>query len=252
MEQRIKAFHLGHRLKLSKLKNDAGMRLLKSDATYHFYIADESSFVYVKDFGAVVFINFSDDKIDAFLSLNKVSSAGIEEDYLIIMEPSCDMHIDFDKIYVPELNNDLLHIVCLNVAQSLALDQYQEEVDILLNKTRLISAKLKSTGRIQYTRKQLAKYIGEIMNLRIRIADNLYIFEAPPLAWQDPSLGEMDEIMNREFDFANRHRAIQHNLTVVKDNHEFFNNLLQHKHSSLLEWIIIVLILFEVVHILLK
>ena len=57
--------------------------------------------------------------------------------------------------------------------------------------------------------------------------------------------------LNEELDFKNRFASIQHSLDIVKENLELFKDILQHKHSSLLEWIIIILILFEVIHVLL-
>ncbi len=251
MEFRIRAYHIGKRLDLTHVDSLFSLRAAKSDPTYRLIVPNENTFYYFKDFGAVITINATQVERDEVLSKLGANTDTFEE-FTLHVDPSESLRADFNTIWIPELNLDLLHIICLNIAQSLALDQYQKEVDILLEKTRVITTQLEKLGKINNSQRKLARFSGEIMNLRNRMADNLYIFETPPLAWKDLQLSEMDEILNLELDFGNRHRAIQHSLLVVKDNHEFFNNLLQHKHSSLLEWIIIILILFEVIHIFIK
>lgn len=247
----LHACHFGDRLDFVRVDEVMESEALRMDPTFRLFQISEDAFVYFKDFGAVVFVNVSEDEQKSLFRRMNFDDLSPER-YFIEVSKTAPKREDFSNIVIPEYNVDMLHITCLNVAQSLALDHYQKEVDQLLEKTRLMSSELERTGRINYSRKRLAKLIGEIMNLRNRMVDNLYIFEAPPLAWQDPELTKIDEMMSNRFDFSNRHKSIQNSVSVIKENHEFFNDLLQHKHSSLLEWIIIILILFEVVHVLIK
>ena len=247
----VHAYHLGDRLDFGHVDVALENKVLRKDSTFRLFKISEDAFVYFKDFGAVVFVNVNEDEQKSTFRRLSFHDLSPERYFIEVSEIAVERE-DFSNILIPEYNVDMLHITCLNVAQSLALDHYQKEVDLLLEKTRVMSAELERTGRIRYSRKYLAKLIGEIMSLRNRMADNLYIFEAPPLAWQDPELTKIDEMMSNRFDFSNRHKSIQNSVAVIKENHEFFNDLLQHKHSSLLEWIIIVLILFEVVHVLIK
>ena len=41
-------------------------------------------------------------------------------------------------------------------------------------------------------------------------------------------------------------------LSIIKDNLELFRTLMQHRYSSLLEWIVIILILFEVLNVVIE
>lgn len=53
-----------------------------------------------------------------------------------------------------------------------------------------------------------------------------------------------ETVHTRELDITLR-RYIQENLSIVQENLELFKDLSQHIHSAQLEWIIIILILFE-------
>ena len=88
------------------------------------------------------------------------------------------------------------------------------------------------------------------MNLKNSIAENLFIFEVSDLAWTDKNLGKLDAKMRDELEIVTRHHGLQHSLNVISENLDFFKDILQHKHSSLLEWIIIILILFEILQVL--
>lgn len=248
MKLMIRGFHSGSRFDLAEIRKTIQLPLVKSDNTFLLYLLNDT-YTYIKNYGVIVFVNSSKEDTERILKQVSGESQFGEKQYSLIVDPSKDIDVNFDTICIPEYEPDLVHIISLNIAQSLALDHYQGEVDQLLEKSKDISLKLQRTGRISNSRKELSKFIGEIMNLRNRMADNLYIFESPPFAWKDKKLTDIDEQLNKELDVNNRFKAIQHSLNIVKENHEFFNDLLQHKHSTLLEWIIIILILFEVVHI---
>jgi uncharacterized Rmd1/YagE family protein len=251
MEYKVYGVHFGRKQRLADIEKQAGQAPLRKDPTFLLFQPKEHQLAYFKDFGAAVFINMNDRDIETFLG-RPLSEASVSETYWLTGDTSESKHDDLDYIHVPSLTLDVQHIVCLNIAQSLALHYYQNQVDRFLKRTRKMTTELERTGKIRYSRKRLGQMIGQIMNLRNSIEDNLYIFEAPPLAWQDQALTQVDEMMAERFDFTNRHRSIQNSVAVIRENHEFFNDMLQHKHSSLLEWIIILLILFEVIHVLIK
>jgi uncharacterized Rmd1/YagE family protein len=49
--------------------------------------------------------------------------------------------------------------------------------------------------------------------------------------------------MKRTFDLQERFRNIEDELGIIKENLELFKDIMQHRHSNLLEWIIIILIM---------
>jgi uncharacterized Rmd1/YagE family protein len=251
MELKIKTYHFGFKFQLNRVKDLFDEPPVKSDNTYLLFKWDDSSFVYIKDFGCAVFVNIPKEAQSTLvedLNGGKDDWAKYESHQLII-DSDKQISVGFDHITIPTIDVELVHIIALNLAQSAILNHYQSLTDDLLDGTRELSNHLEITGKVNLTRKRLAKFIGQTMSLRNRIADNLYIFEAPPLAWTDIRLSQLDTMLSEELDFKNRYHGMQSSLNVIRENHEFYKDMLQHKHSSMLEWIIIILILFEIVQI---
>ena len=251
MELKIKTYHFGFKFHLNEVKDLFDEPPVKSDSTYLLYKWDDSSFVYIKDFGCAVFVNIPKE---VQTTLVEDLNGGIDdwikyESHQLIVDSEKQLSVGFDHITIPSIDVELVHIIALNLAQSAILNHYQSMTDELLEETRELSGHLEITGEVNLTRKRLAKYIGQTMSLRNRIADNLYIFEAPPLAWTDIRLSQLDTMLSVELDFKNRYHGMQSSLNVIRENHEFYKDMLQHKHSSMLEWIIIILILFEIIQI---
>jgi uncharacterized Rmd1/YagE family protein len=139
----------------------------------------------------------------------------------------------------------------LNVSQSVALDYYSEQTNKLLEETNYHTQILEKKGRLDISGINLKKYIGKTLNLKNRIAENLYIFDSPPETWEDESLNKIDLGLKRTFDLQERFRNIQEGLQIVKENLELFKDILQYRNSNLLEWIIIALISAELLNLIL-
>ena len=169
------------------------------------------------------------------------------EKYKIKIEEEQSITIGFDEIELPRITVDIAHIIMLNLAQSVAVDYYYSQSSNLLESSAVYSKQLEETGKIKLTRNKMRSYIGKTMNIKNKIAEELFIFDTSTLAWNTEELSEIDKKINEELNIVERHYGLQHNLAVVKENLDLFKDILQHKHSSLLEWIIIILILFEVI-----
>ncbi|MGH9575888.1 MAG: hypothetical protein ACRD3R_00515, partial [Terriglobales bacterium] len=83
-----------------------------------------------------------------------------------------------------------------------------------------------------------------------RKAENLYIFDNPIMVWDNERLDKLHAGLKTTFDITMRYRAIVEELVIVKENLDLFKDLMLHRQSSFLEWIIIALILVEVLNLL--
>jgi uncharacterized Rmd1/YagE family protein len=109
---------------------------------------------------------------------------------------------------------------------------------------------LEKKGKLDISGINLKKYIGKTLNLKNRIAENLYIFDSPPETWENENLNKVDVELKRTFDLQERFRNVQEGLEIVKENLELFKDIMQYRNSNLLEWIIIILIFVEVMNLL--
>jgi hypothetical protein len=140
----------------------------------------------------------------------------------------------------------------LNVSHSVALDLYNQQTNKLLEETNHHTQVLEQKGTLDLSGIKLKKFIGRTLNLKNRIAENLYIFDSPDETWDDEQLNRLDIGLKKTFDLKARFRNIQEGLQIVKENLELFKDLLQYRNSIVLEWVVIALILVEVINLLIE
>ncbi|WP_237275788.1 RMD1 family protein [Tenacibaculum ovolyticum] len=250
-----KAYHLEIRILLSEIRKDfEKYKLIKREHSFLLYKVNEQSYIYVKEYGSVVFINVNEKLINSTLSLflneKKVISSLPSEEYTITFLD--EIEVDFGTIQLKELNDDVAHIIMLNLAQSVALMNYVNKVSDLHDKTMVYSKQLEKTGNFKLSKVQMRKFIGKTMNFKNNIAENLFVFDTPDVAWNNKDLSGLDYKLKDELDIIKRHQGIENSLNVIKENLDLFNDILQHRYSSMLEWIIIILILFEIVQVIVE
>ena len=105
---------------------------------------------------------------------------------------------------------------------------------------------MEEEGKLKISRKNIMKFIGKALNTKNKIVENLYIFDAPAVTWNNEYLEKVNTTLSRHFELGLRYRSIENNFNIIKDNLEAFTDLYHQSESSKLEWIIIILILVEV------
>lgn len=250
------AYHLGSKLDLKRIRKQSVFSLIKYEHSFLLFQIKDNSFVYFKDYGSIVFINCDENIKQQLFKLVFKNDLNINdlpvEKYDIIIGKEQKTEVEFDHITVAEFTVDIAHVIMLNLAQSVALDNYYKMSFSLLESMKKYALQLERTGNIKLTRNRMRKFIGTTMNLKNRIAENLFIFDTSSIAWSTENLLQLDNQLAKELDVVDRHHGLQENLNVVKEKLELFKDILQHKYSSLLEWIIILLILFEVVQLIIE
>lgn len=226
--------------------------LLHADADELFYRTGKEGFIYVFKYGVVCFLNYDEEEAKRFFQLiapyckNRFEQQLTEE--FQIETNANQIKFGYNKIEIVSADVEIFRLVMLNVSQSVALDYYYEQTSKLLVETNSHTQNLENKGKLDVSGRNLKRYIGKTLNLKNRIAENLYIFDSPPETWEDENLNKIDIGLKRTFDLQERFRNIQEGLQIVKENLELFKDIMQYRNSNLLEWIIIVLIFVEVLN----
>jgi uncharacterized Rmd1/YagE family protein len=249
----VVAYQVADSIDIRGFRNAFTAPLHHGDADELFYVVDPEKFIYVFKYGIACFLNQSELEVSAFLQLlspfcRNPFGKRLSEDFEVEQHATAD-RFGYNKIEVMNPGIEAFRLIMLNVSQSVALDFYNEQADILLKETNHYTQSLGKNGTLGLGGKSLKQYIGRTLNLKNRIAENLYIFDSPDETWEDEYLNSLDQGLKRNFDLQSRYRSIQEDLAIVKENLELFKDLLQYRNSNMLEWIIIILILVEVVNI---
>ncbi|MBA4240353.1 MAG: hypothetical protein C0448_06490 [Sphingobacteriaceae bacterium] len=249
---KVHAYQYSESIDIKAFKSDFTAELKYFSPDELFYQIEENKFVYVFKYGVICFLNYDAMKIAEFFKLmtqytkNRFENKLYEE---FVIETDCKHNsFGFNKIEIINADSETLRIIMLNVSHSVALDFYSDQSDILLEGTNHQIQYLENEGKLNISGKNLRRYIGRTLNLKNKISQNLYIFDSPPETWEDENLNKIDIGLKKTFDLQIRYRNIHEDLQIIKENLELFKDLMQYKKSTLLEWIVILLILIEVLN----
>jgi uncharacterized Rmd1/YagE family protein len=226
------------------------------DADELFYKTGDQDFIYVFKYGVVCFLNIDEARRDVFLQriapfCKNVFQLPLSEEFEVETNAR-ENKFGFNKIEIVKPDIEVLRLIMLNVSQSVSLDYYSELTNLLLEETNSHTLTLERKGRLDISGANLKKYIGKTLNLKNRIAENLYIFDSPPETWEDEDLSRIDLGLKRTFDLQERYRDIREGLEMIRENLELFKDLLQYRNSTVLEWIIIILVALEVLNLVIE
>jgi len=163
-------------------------------------------------------------------------------------EISIDMHERFklDMITLDSDNPQVKLAISYGLAQSIKLEAFEDAIQKVIKKNANLPEDITLRGVISLSRNSIFKRMGEIFIARSSINLNSEYLDMPEFFWRNQNL-EPFYIMTKKFlDIPSRVVALNQKLDVLQELLAILNSQVQHRHSSMLEMIIIILILIEI------
>lgn len=215
----------------------------------------EGAHVFYFPYGTTVCWGLTSDEEAHFLTLASSVQEGslerIEKDAFAVSFGD-KAQIITDEIIVP--NRDALTLLALShgIAQSVKLEAFEAQVQATYNECKHIPQALASRGKIPLSRKEIRRKMGQLFLERSSINLQWDVLDTPEFFWENLDLEPLYNMVSNFLDIENRVAVLNQRLDIVHELFEMLGTELNHQHSSLLEWTIIILIVIEVVLTLLR
>jgi len=254
--KKVIAFQIAESIDIKTFRKEYTGQEIYYSTSEAFYTNDLEQSLYILAYGVVAFMGYDEIKmsetIDYLKSFCRNSlTEKLREEFVIHTTTNKDA-FDYNEIHITNPNPKVYRIIMLNVAQSVALDYFSDHAEELMEETTKYTLQLEKYGKIKVPIKTLKMFIGKVLNVKNRIANNLYVLDSPDETWEDEYLHKIDNALRNIFDLKIRFKEIDYQLQIIKENLDLFKDLLQHSRSNILEIIIIVLIMIEVANLFLE
>lgn len=254
--KKVIAFHIAESIDIKTFRKGFTDTEHQGSSLDVFYTDEKDKYLYLLAYGVVVFVGYDELAMSSMIDYLKplcknLLADKMREEFVINTTTNKDA-FEYNEIHITDSNPNVIRIIMLNVAQSVALDYFSKLAEDLMNETTVYTQQLEDYGRINISLKRLKMFIGKVLNIKNRIADNFYILDSPEETWEDEYLSKIDFGLRKTFDVKIRFREIDYQLQIIRDNLDLFKDLAQHRKSTLLEWVVILLILVEVVNLFLE
>lgn len=153
----------------------------------------------------------------------------------------------FDRATVGSLDPGTLEVVALVLAQSVAMDYYEEDVQALHLDVETLATELSELGRTRRGQRELSRHVGRMLRTRNQIVMTLSLLDAPADTWEEEPLDRLHRAMRAAFEIDDRYRTLDQKMRLLQDNLEVVIGLAQHRRSAQLEVVVIALIALEIV-----
>lgn len=158
-------------------------------------------------------------------------------------------YIDEEKNIIYLSNKQTLIKLSIShaLSQAIKLNVLEESVINLLKKTQPIQQELADKGRVSLLKSEISKQIGILFGNRYLVNMHSDILDTPEFFWRRPRY-EPIYLMTVEFqDIRTRQKILNNHLNLIQELYNMLSSDLNHKQSSRLEIIIIILIAIEIV-----
>jgi uncharacterized Rmd1/YagE family protein len=209
---------------------------------------DGTRWAIVYDFGALVFVGVEPAVQAAQLEIFRrqlKEPHPLTETFSIDVAEGAPLEVRFDRVVAPSLSFEVVDIVALVLAQSVAMDYYAQDVAEIETATDRIADELRSLGRIPGPVRNLQQFIGLCIATRNDVISTLALFDKPDSTWENEQLDRLWSGLHKMLEIDDRYRALEAKLRMFQDNLVVLVDLSRQRHTILLEWTVVILILGE-------
>ena len=181
------------------------------------------------------------------LALSSEEDTYIYQDYPIEINPNQTdpFVVTNEAIFLKNPTTLNLKIISLAISQSVGLERYEKQLNSLFAQNRKVVESIHTFSIAR--RPSLMKFIKRLALMRHDMVGNLLLLDKPNILWDNAEAEALYNRMALILELYNRHEIALSKLSQIKEDVMLVMDLLNHKQSEFLEWIIIVLIAVEIV-----
>ena len=222
------------------------------DKVLNLQSSDQDIFVF--PFGSCIIWNASEtEELNILKSLKGIQKNSLEKFHYELIDFNYGhnkdkTYIDEEKNIVYLANQDLLIKLSISyaLAQGIRLKEIERSIIEILDKTKPIQEEFAKKGKVSLSKRQISKQLGLFFSTRYSVNMQSDILDTPEFFWRKPSY-EPIYLMTVEFqDIKLRQGILNNHMDIICELYSVLSDELNHKHTSKLEVIIILLISLEI------
>ncbi|MFJ5760974.1 RMD1 family protein [Neobacillus sp. NPDC093182] len=216
---------------------------------------DDSQMVLVFSFGSIVFINHSTpNEITALLNYLYSFEPDIEvknadrysDDYSLHIKETESIELTDEYVVVPEYEDYYPELISTVLAKSVALEKTEEQLGQINDKLETMIDRLEK-GKLRIGNKELARTTAKIIRHEYNTLAYIMILDKPDITWTSSSAGEFYDRMLEFFELNDRYKILKSKTEILYNIMDGFSTISHSIRGLFVEWIIVILILFEIV-----
>jgi uncharacterized Rmd1/YagE family protein len=213
---------------------------------------DEGVFAFIFDYGICVLCRYDYESEKRLIDLLRKYAVNpleplIEEELAYQKSVEAGIRIRHDLIDI----DDVSDLACLSLghalAQSTKLAAFEASIEETIKKTIYIPETLAKKGAIALSRTKLAKERGRVYLEKAHVILQFNLLDTPEFIWEYPELEHYYLALSRYLEITPRATVLENRLEVIQELLQMMADEQKHSHSSMLEWIIIILIAIEII-----
>jgi uncharacterized Rmd1/YagE family protein len=212
-------------------------------------IEDDFSWSVIFSYGAVVHWNVDNDKqatLDALLIEHATNIHHTPETEHFTFSLNCPTtRIYKDSIEIEADDPVTIFALSHGMGQSIKLASFETHAILTINNTRYIPQSLAENGSIKLNSRNIAKIRGQLFLTKSDIFLNYDLLDTPDFFWEYPEYENFYLITAKYLEIAQRTEVLSKKLETIQELFDVLADEQKHRHSLMLEWIVIGLITFE-------
>jgi required for meiotic nuclear division protein 1 len=216
---------------------------------------DETQMVLVFSFGSIVFINHSTpNEITALLNYlhsfePEIDVSGADrysDDYSLHVKETESIELTDEYVVVPEYESYYPELISTVLAKSVALEKTEEQLGHINDKLETMIDRLEK-GKLRIGNKELARTTAKIIRHEYNTLAYIMILDKPDITWTSSTAGEFYDRMHEFFELNDRYKILKSKTEILYNIMDGFSTISHSIRGLFVEWIIVILILFEIV-----
>ncbi|MCD6562298.1 MAG: RMD1 family protein [Thermoproteales archaeon] len=266
------AYNIGREINIRGIANRLLHKKIRIPWEEPLIIRHHDKSIYIYSFGSIVIVNpykglFNEvlEKIKDFII--EPLTVSIERYRIVIIENDKELNHIFNEyglieenylkkniivtddacfLYKVSLTRDIIKIIGFTLAQSLALERIEKDIENALERIRGILERFAKRSFLMRL-KPAIKELVQVLEVRFQALSDIMILQKPELTWEDPLLDELYEELRKVYEIDDRFKAVDTMLENILETGQIISDLASTSREMFLEILILLLIAFELI-----